>query len=163
MHAPALLWFSASSAADVGITVGLVWTNLVWDLPLSKLYSNDTHRARGPPASHSRRSGSHSAPRQGTHTEIRGAACVRGHGARDEGWAETPSLTTKFEEFDDLGGDEQVRELDVLELGGVRGEAESQITETARSSGTGTGTGTMRRTDSETGQAYMAFFYIEGL
>ncbi|KAF8209247.1 hypothetical protein K438DRAFT_260296 [Mycena galopus ATCC 62051] len=26
LHAPALLWFSASSAADVGITVGLVWT-----------------------------------------------------------------------------------------------------------------------------------------
>ncbi|KAF8166946.1 hypothetical protein K438DRAFT_1616407, partial [Mycena galopus ATCC 62051] len=26
LHTPALLWFSASSAADVGITVGLVWT-----------------------------------------------------------------------------------------------------------------------------------------
>ncbi|KAF8166934.1 hypothetical protein K438DRAFT_1983979 [Mycena galopus ATCC 62051] len=130
--------------------------NFVLDLPLSKLYSNDTQRVRSPrdhlgfalPALRLALG-----PAKGTHTETHTGRLVFEDMAlvTTDGQTETPSLTTKFEEFDDLGGDEQVRELDVLELGGVRGEAESQITEMASSSGTGTGT--MRRTDSETGQA----------
>ncbi|KAF8170007.1 hypothetical protein K438DRAFT_223185 [Mycena galopus ATCC 62051] len=43
-------------------------------------------------ASHSRRFSLHSAPRQGTHTETRGAAFVRGHGARDDGWADRDTV-----------------------------------------------------------------------
>ncbi|KAF8144483.1 hypothetical protein K438DRAFT_2029136 [Mycena galopus ATCC 62051] len=204
LHTPALLWFSASSAADVGITVGLVWTlthrktgfvatdsvidkiiwsepasfsppslpptppaaddpnrprdvrlpllalhvltdprkyssifsvldiiffmvfphlalNFVWDLPLSKLYSNallSTLNARAVLGSMSGSrarfgSGPHSAPR-GTHTETHTGRLVFEDMAlvTTDGQTQT-ELATKFEDFD---GDEQVRALDVLKL-----------------------------------------------
>ncbi|KAF8143938.1 hypothetical protein K438DRAFT_1874959, partial [Mycena galopus ATCC 62051] len=172
LHTPVLLWFSASSAADVGITVGLVWTlthrktgfvatdsvidKIIWTTTqtgLLDLQRAGHHLLHGLPAPRAKlrlgppplqallqRAALDAQRACGAREHVGLARAVwvgralraarHAHGdahgaARTQ--TETPSLTTKFEEFDDLDGDEQVRALDVRELGACGGRRSRKL------------------------------------